>query len=346
MKKISKKKKILHFISIVLLLFSSALIGAVPHLLDEFKQTIEDLKTTLILKQNKQSKYILEGIKHCTISYVDYFQKKLNQNVSMVDVNMIVDFCASKHRSAGETGDYFTIWDYCPIAKSPCFGGDNSPDCQGEENIRTVYDELIWQKKAKRLISLYIKNHNITDKKLISLTKNDTIIWWDELKYIMQNYPDLYERVLHPLNIPNKYRSVMHNNPELAYKVLKEMLNFFDSDVEKIYFWQFDDAKEYLQWVVVRSHDTNVWGQKVKITSTPDKNTSRYGRLLIAIGFQEDELFDSQLLKVLNKIKNLFDKLASLSFVMGIFTLVLAILLNIIVFVNNFCENKNDKKEG
>ena len=311
---------------------------------------VVDLKDWLIKKQRQQSRYILQGIKECAIRWIDYFQKVEHKNLTMADINRIVDYCAAGHRSAGPTGDYFTIWDYCPKFGVPCFGGDNSPDCQGYSNTRTIFDELIWQKPAKEAIKKFIQENHIHDKRLELMIQPNYHIWIDDLKYIKQKYPEFYNKVLHPLDKPNKLRIVMHNKPELATKALEKMMTFVDSTPEFNAYWQFDNSKEHLEWKVVRSHDVNVWGKKIQITSTPSNDTATYGRLLVAIGFQEDELFDKDFQKMISNYNTLWKRLKYLMIALIVANIFASFIFLKVMYVLSHAESvcdqiSSDKKQ-
>ena len=42
----------------------------------------------------------------------------------------------------------------------------------------------------------------------------------------------------------------LHQDPNKCKEVMREMLGGYDSDIHKLNWWKFDDAREYLEWII------------------------------------------------------------------------------------------------
>ena len=76
----------------------------------------------------------------------------------------------------------------------------------------------------------------------------------------------------------------LHNDKELCKDVLKEMSSGYNSDIHKMTFWQFDDAREYLEWVILPSEQVGFDGIERGGLLKPKQ-------VLLAQGVQEDEIW-------------------------------------------------------
>ena len=76
----------------------------------------------------------------------------------------------------------------------------------------------------------------------------------------------------------------LHQDPEKCKKVMKEMLGGYDSDIHKLNWWKFDDAREYLEWTILPNENTGFDGVQRGGILKPNQ-------VLLAQGVQEDELW-------------------------------------------------------
>ena len=77
---------------------------------------------------------------------------------------------------------------------------------------------------------------------------------------------------------------VLHQDPEKCKEVVKEMLGGYDSDMHKLNWWKFDDAREYLEWTILPS-------EKVGFDGVQRGGILKPNQVLLAQGVQEDELW-------------------------------------------------------
>lgn len=75
----------------------------------------------------------------------------------------------------------------------------------------------------------------------------------------------------------------LHQNPGKCKQVMKEMLGGYDSDMHKLNWWKFDDAREYLEWTILPSETIGFDGIHRGGILKPNQ-------VLLAQGVQEDEL--------------------------------------------------------
>ena len=75
----------------------------------------------------------------------------------------------------------------------------------------------------------------------------------------------------------------LHQDPEKCKAVMKEMLGGYDSDIHKLNWWKFDDAREYLEWIILPS-------EKVGFDGVQRGGVLKTNQVLLAQGVQEDEL--------------------------------------------------------
>ena len=76
----------------------------------------------------------------------------------------------------------------------------------------------------------------------------------------------------------------LHQDPEKCKEVMKVMLGGYDSDIHKLNWWKFDDAREYLEWTILPS-------EKVGFDGVQRGGILKPNQVLLAQGVQEDELW-------------------------------------------------------
>lgn len=76
----------------------------------------------------------------------------------------------------------------------------------------------------------------------------------------------------------------LHQDPAKCKEVMKEMLGGYDSDIHKLNWWKFDDAREYLEWTVLPN-------EKVGFDGVQRGGILKPNQVLLAQGVQEDELW-------------------------------------------------------
>lgn len=84
-----------------------------------------------------------------------------------------------------------------------------------------------------------------------------------------------------------KDESQLHMNKEQAVKILELMRLGLDTEPENNYWWQFDDSKEYLEWVVV---PTDKIGFNNEPYTVGGIKNPKYTKILIQLGTQKDEI--------------------------------------------------------
>lgn len=75
----------------------------------------------------------------------------------------------------------------------------------------------------------------------------------------------------------------LHNNPKKCEEVMPKMLTGYDSNIEDMNWWKFDDAREYLEWVVLPS-------EKMGFDGLQRGGILKPNQVLLVQGVQEDEL--------------------------------------------------------
>jgi hypothetical protein len=84
-----------------------------------------------------------------------------------------------------------------------------------------------------------------------------------------------------------KDEAQMHQRPDLAEKALDLMRLGVDTTANDNYYWQFDDSKELLEWIVKPSGMNGFNGEPRTIGGV---NNTNYSKILIQLGTQEDEI--------------------------------------------------------
>lgn len=206
-------------------------------------------------------------------------------------------------RNGGETSDAFMI-----ELSNRKFILDGSPDCSKEDflkNGRYVIDEPVNQFLAKE----YFRKHNIVEM----LDKN--IIRAKDLLNLEKTNPEIIKYFRE-----NKY--IIHSNYVLAEKVYDEMEQSFDTDSSSLKWWQFDDSKEFLEWIIIPAPRTGFDG---KSNTTGGLKNSSYRTILIQLGTQEDEI-NKKYLIFNTYIENIKMIIVSIGFVL--------ILLGLLFMIN------------
>lgn len=83
-----------------------------------------------------------------------------------------------------------------------------------------------------------------------------------------------------------KDESQYHQRPDLAVKALDKMRLGIDTKEGDNNYWQFDDGKEYLEWVVIPVDKLGFDNEPYTIGGIKNPN---YNKILIQLGTQEDE---------------------------------------------------------
>ena len=76
----------------------------------------------------------------------------------------------------------------------------------------------------------------------------------------------------------------LHQDSEKCKEVMKEMLGGYDSDIHKLNWWKFDNAREYLEWTILPNENMGFDGVQRGGILKPNQ-------VLLAQGVQEDELW-------------------------------------------------------
>ena len=76
----------------------------------------------------------------------------------------------------------------------------------------------------------------------------------------------------------------LHQDPERCKVVMREMLGGYDSDISKLNWWKFDNAREYLEWTILPNETMGFDGVQRGGILKPNQ-------VLLAQGVQEDELW-------------------------------------------------------
>lgn len=76
----------------------------------------------------------------------------------------------------------------------------------------------------------------------------------------------------------------LHQDPEKCKEIMKEMLGSYDSDINKLNWWKFDNAREYLEWTILPNEQIGFDGVQRGGILKPNQ-------VLLAQGVQEDELW-------------------------------------------------------
>lgn len=76
----------------------------------------------------------------------------------------------------------------------------------------------------------------------------------------------------------------LHKDPAICKQVMQFLTNGYDSDTSMMHWWQFDDAREYLEWVVLPDENRGFDGSVRSGNGHPHQ-------VVVAQGVQEDELW-------------------------------------------------------
>ena len=77
----------------------------------------------------------------------------------------------------------------------------------------------------------------------------------------------------------------LHKDPEICKQAMAVMNTGYNSDIHMRAWWQFDDAREYLEWVVLPS-------ERMGFDGVPRGGILKPNQVLLVQGVQEDELWD------------------------------------------------------
>ena len=224
-----------------------------------------------------QMRLNLKGIG--TILQKDIENRKFVDNKDMVSyIRSRVNYLTYSQRMFNEEGDWFTLLTIGPYTY---FINDNSSDCaqpiingipiiDDPNRVRTVFDEVIWQKEARLILSLYglIELHpyqNIHPNIHIDIPKkfkiddklnNLEVIRYEDIVYIKTKYPEVFIKL-------RNMRIIMHDDTKSAEDVMKFIQFHKATSEEDRLFWQFNSAprKEILEVYVVPPGILGLFGE-------------------------------------------------------------------------------------
>jgi hypothetical protein len=75
----------------------------------------------------------------------------------------------------------------------------------------------------------------------------------------------------------------LHNDPKKCEEIMAKMYNGYDSSIDDLNWWKFDNAREYLEWVILPS-------EKMGFDGLIRGGILKPNQILLAQGVQEDEL--------------------------------------------------------
>jgi len=76
----------------------------------------------------------------------------------------------------------------------------------------------------------------------------------------------------------------LHKDPSKCEEVMTVMYTGYDSNVEHLNWWQFDNGREYLEWTILPS-------ERIGFDGIPRGGILKPNQVLLAQGVQEDELW-------------------------------------------------------
>jgi len=76
----------------------------------------------------------------------------------------------------------------------------------------------------------------------------------------------------------------LHQDPKKCEEAMKVMNTGYDSDISQRHWWKFDDAREYLEWVVLPS-------ERMGFDGVPRGGILKPSQVVLTQGVQEDELW-------------------------------------------------------
>ena len=144
----------------------------------------------------------------------------------------------------------------------------------GQLNVNDKYSMQLW---AKKNVSCLLNGGPTGDAFMIELGTEQFI--WD-------GSPDCSKTEFIKNGRYMKDEIEMHKNKEQADKMLNLMILWIDTKLGDNYWWQFDDAVEWLEWIVIPIDKYGFNGEASTIGGL--KNTE-YKKLIIVLGTQSDE---------------------------------------------------------
>ena len=76
----------------------------------------------------------------------------------------------------------------------------------------------------------------------------------------------------------------LHKDPKKCEEVMTVMYTGYDSDREQLHWWQFDNAREYLEWVILPA-------ERIGFDGLQRGGILKPNQVILAQGVQEDELW-------------------------------------------------------
>lgn len=121
-----------------------------------------------------------------------------------------------------------------------------------------------------------------------------------------------------------KDEAVLHQRPDLAMNIINEMRKLYDTKSGDNRYWQFDDSKEHLEWIIIPKETKGFDNEPLTIGGAINPN---YRAFIMVLGTQEDEImqpYEAQL----NKLTNIQNGITTVITIASILS-----ILNMIIFV-------------
>ena len=160
----------------------------------------------------------------------------------------------------------------------------------GQLNVDDKYNMQSW---AKKNISSLLNGGPTGDAFMIELGTEQFI--WD-------GSPDCSKTEFIENGRYMKDETLMHVNKEQVEKTLNLMRLGVDTELGYNYWWQFDDSKEWLEWIVI---PVDKYGFNGEASTVGGLKNNEYKKLIIVLGTQSDEATYSysQSVKTINNMK-------------------------------------------
>ena len=298
---------------LIMLVISAGSILLIDYTKANIKETVE--KTWRI-----QASRMLEDLRNQLLDDAQHGKVDLNDEYSLQEWARVR---LSGVRVGGDTGDGFMV---LLTSNEDGYDGkfmwDGSPDCSRPEFIehgRWFKDEIISQIPSHQY--LIEKNHPLKDKKILT---------YEDIEYLKENNPDIYDYF-------KSNKIILHNDPQLAEKMINQMRLGMDTKIDDNYKWLFDDSYELLQWVVIPpSYGIGLNQAPITVGGVQNK---QYKKILIQLGVQTDE--------IMQPYDKIFDKLDILKqgiyLTTSIFAVAYILFLLWMMFVVYKCKKCNVK---
>ena len=156
------------------------------------------------------------------------------------------------------------------------------------QQAKTCVNDLLLQNADQPIYNINIRNDEVERALKTCAREMKVTTTGDMFAFNLRTLEFVFDPSLDCFVEGGKYMTLeseckLHQNKDRCKDVMALMHTGYNSNIDNMVWWQFDDAREYLEWVVLPS-------ETIGFDGIPRGGILKPNQILLAQGVQEDEL--------------------------------------------------------